>query len=181
MKITILNGNQEADEQGSLLSQVKDKLGNQGYQIVEFSLKEMKIKPCMGCFHCWIKDPGKCIIKDDSDAICRDFISSDFVILASPLVMGFPSSLLKNAMDRIIPLIHPYLEEVDGEIHHKKRYNSYPSIGMILSREEDTDEEDIKIVSDIYSRAAINLRSELKFIIFDNNSLEEVVNAINNN
>jgi len=40
--------------------------------------------------------------------------------------MGFLSSLMKNTMDRNIPLVHPHLEEVDGEVHHKKRYDKYP-------------------------------------------------------
>ena len=28
-----------------------------------------KIKSCMGCFYCWIKNPGECKIKDGYDVL----------------------------------------------------------------------------------------------------------------
>lgn len=61
-------------------------------------------------------------------------------------MMGFPSFLLKNAMDRNICIVHPHLEEVDGEVHHKKRYDRYPVISLLHGKEADTDEDDIDIL-----------------------------------
>lgn len=142
-------------------------------------LQGKNIHPCVGCFTCWVKTPGICSIKDDGIEIARKFIASDQVIMASPLIMGFVSALLKNAFDRNIPLVHPHLEDVGGEVHHKKRYDKYPTISFLLQKEPFTDNEDIEIVSDIFKRESINVRSVLGFVRFIDSPVEEVVNEIN--
>jgi hypothetical protein len=93
--------------------------------------------------------------------------------------MGFISSLLKNTMDRNIPLVHPHLEEVDGEAHHKKRYDKYPVISFLLEKESFTDAEDIAIITGIFQREAINVRSSLGFVRFIDTPVQEVLHAIN--
>ena len=35
-------------------------------KIKYFDLSSLKIANCMGCFACWTKTPGKCIIRDDA-------------------------------------------------------------------------------------------------------------------
>lgn len=42
-------------------------------------------------------------------------------LLAGPLVMGYPSALIKTGMDKFLPLIHPYVIVDHGEAHHLKR------------------------------------------------------------
>jgi len=100
------------------------------------------------------------------------------VILASPLIMGFISSLLKNTMDRNLPLVHPHLEEIEGEVHHKKRYDKYPVISFLLEKESFTDAEDIAIITGIFQREAINVRSFLGFVRFIDTPVQEVLHAI---
>ena len=78
--------------------------------------------------------------------------------------MGFPSTLLKMAMDKLIPLLLPYTEIVQGECHHVGRYDKYPSIGLVLGIDPQTDEEDIEIVSQVFRRFALNFKSELEFV-----------------
>jgi multimeric flavodoxin WrbA len=181
LKYLILNGNPYRDRKE--MDQYIDRLfagiksaGHEGQALV---LRDMKIQPCTGCFNCWVKNPGDCIIQDDANEVARQYIASDHVILASPLIMGFLSSLLKNTMDRNIPLVHPHLEEVDGEVHHKKRYGKYPVISFLLEKESFTDAEDIAIVTGIFQREAINVRSSLGFVHFIETSVKEVLNAIN--
>ena len=94
--------------------------------------------------------------------------------------MGFTSALLKKAMERLLPLVHPYFEVVNGEIHHLSRYDRYPLIGLLIQKGRDADEEDIKIISDIYMRSAINIKTSLRFTKLTDDSVEEVVNEINN-
>ncbi len=179
MKITVLNGNPFPERKGfeSYLAGLLEKLGAAGHEAELIVLREKKIRPCTGCFTCWVKTPGVCSIKDDAAEVAGRYIGSDQVILASPLVMGFISSLLKNAMDRNVPLVHPHLEEVGGEVHHEKRYDRYPVISFLLEKEPFTDEEDISIVSDIFARESINVRSSLGFVRFTDTPVEEVAHA----
>jgi len=179
MKISILNG---APEQGNLdtyLDKLTNELKKSGHDVTTLVVREMKLHPCTGCFKCWVQTPGHCILKDDSDQLDRTIINSDFVLWASPLVMGFPSAIFKIAMDKHLPLIHPYMEMVQGEIHHIARYPHYPRIGMLLEKEPDSDEEDLRIVSDIFARTALNFKSQLEFAECISIPVEDLASMIN--
>lgn len=181
MKITILNGNPDSGNQAfdSYLMDLTKELKANNHAVFVLTLRGMDVKYCTGCFDCWIKSPGECKVADDSHDICRQYINSDLVIFTSPIIMGFTSALLKKANDKLVPLILYQMELVDDELHHKKRYESYPRIGLILEKEEDTDDEDIKIISDIYTRDAINLKTSLGFTKFTTDPVKEVAGEIN--
>lgn len=181
MNVLVLNGNPFNDKGnidqyiGSLVEELK----SAGHNTTVIVLRDLKISPCTGCFNCWLKTAGTCTIRDDARDVTRQYIAAEHVIFASPLIMGFPSALLKNAMDRNISIMHPHLEEVDGEVRHKKRYDRYPVISYLLEKESCTDEEDIAILTDIFRREAINVRSSLGFVHFTESPVEEIVHAIN--
>lgn len=180
MKVLILNGNPVGGkgDMDRYIDRLVEVMKSAGHDTDVFVLRYMKIGPCTGCFNCWVKTPGICNIRDDAREATRHYIAADHVILASPLIMGFLSSLLKNAMDRNISLVHPHLEEVDGEVHHRKRYDRYPVISFLLEKEACTDDEDIAIATDIFRREAINVRASLGFVHFTESPLEEVLHAI---
>ncbi|GAG64044.1 unnamed protein product, partial [marine sediment metagenome] len=56
-----------------------------GGVIENIFLIKKEIKPCLGCFDCWFKTPGKCIIEDDMDELLSKFLSSDIVVFATPI------------------------------------------------------------------------------------------------
>ncbi len=178
--ILVINGNPDAGkiDFDLYIDRLVNRIRNDGHEADQVLLRDTKIKPCTGCFSCWLKTPGLCSIKDEAREVSRRYIHANHVILASPLMMGFVSSQLKNAMDRNVPLVHPHLEEVGGEVHHKKRYDAYPVISFILEKEPFTDEEDIAIMTDIFRREAINVRSSLGFVHFTDTPAEEVAYAI---
>ena len=181
MEITILNGNPNADNVkfDNYLKELSELLESSKHAVTILKLREMDIRYCIGCFGCWVKTPGECIVADGSHDICREYINSDFVLFASPVIMGFTSALLKKAHDKLLPLLLPYSELVQNEVHHVSRYEKYPVMGLLLGKSKDTDEEDIKIVSDIYRRDAINLKTSFCFTKLISNPVEEVANEIN--
>ena len=78
-------------------------------------------------------------------------------------------------------MIHPYVQIRNNENHHQKRYDKYPDIGLILDMESDTDETDIRIISDIYDRFALNFHSTKRFLkIKDKHSKEDIIDEIIN-
>jgi len=181
MKITILNGNPDAGNSkfDDYLRELSEELESSKHTVTVMTLREMDIKYCTGCWGCWVKTPGQCVIKDDSHDVCAEYIHSNLVVFASPLIMGFMSSLLKKANDKLLPLVHPYIEIVQNECHHMARYVKYPQIGLLIEKEEDTGDEDLKIVSDIYARDALNLKSRLCFTRLTSDLVEDVVDEIN--
>lgn len=81
------------------------------------------IKPCIGCFGCWVKTPGQCILKDSYSHMGEYLVESDEVILISRCTYGGFSPFVKNVLDRSISYIHPFFEIRNGEMHHKHRYD----------------------------------------------------------
>ena len=163
-KIVIIDGNPELNETqlNLFLCELEKSLSSSGFSVIFHSLSEKEIKSCVGCWDCWWKTPGICRHKDDAPQILKDIINSDLVIFSSPMIMGMYSSLLKFFHDRIIPLLHPYIEIKEGENHHKKRYPKYPKMGIILEN-GDSSIEEIENVKYIFKRMALNFHSEVKF------------------
>lgn len=109
-----------------------------------FALAGMDIKACRGCFSCWVKTPGRCIIEDDQESILRAMAVSDLVIWLTPITFGGYSPELKKALDRIIPIILPFFNKVQGETRHPLRYALRRRLLAIgTQKREDAGSEDI--------------------------------------
>jgi len=163
MNITILNGNPQPGALDAYLAQLSAALEAGGHTVTQIDLRAIPLRHCVGCWGCWVKTPGECIARDASLEMDRAVIQSDFTLWAAPLKMGFPSELLKMALDKHLPLIHPYMEVAYGEAHHLRRYRRYPRLGLLLEKEADTDERDLQIVGEILGRTAINFKTRLEF------------------
>ena len=179
MRITILNG--EPDSTSAFqeyLSEVARRLTASGHAVNPLDLRDLDLKGCSGCFGCWVKTPGECVKRDDSALVCRAAIAADLLILASPLILGFTSALLKRAADQMVPLIHPYVLIEGEEMHHRSRYAKYPLFGLLLGVGIDSDAEDYEITTAMWSRTARNLKSCMAFTALSNRSAEEVADEI---
>ncbi len=180
MKITILNGNPEQSSFDQYLEELKSALETNNHQVTQIDLRELPLKYCIGCFDCWVKTPGICDADDASQEMDRAVINSEFTLWAAPLKMGFPSTLLKMAFDKHLPLIHPYMLVDQNEAHHLKRYETYPRVGMLIEKEKDTDAKDLRILTDIFSRTALNFKSKLDFLETTELAVEDLVIMILN-
>lgn len=179
MKITILNGDPLRQGFTYYLKELKDHLNHGQHQPELFHLNDMKIHSCTGCWNCWWKTPGICVLNDEAEIIFREVVTSDLVIFASPVLAGFTSALLKMITDRFVVLALPYIKMVEKESHHLMRYEKSPALGLLLQKEKDTDDEDIEIISDIYDRIALNFYSKIEFVkCIDDHKTEEVAHVI---
>ena len=164
IKITILNGNPEPSGFDGFLGELKSILEAGGNNVRILELRDLELKYCTGCFDCWTKNPGYCAADAASQEMDRAVINSDFTLWAAPLKMGFPSAVLKMAFDKHLPLIHPYMVVDQGEAHHIKRYDKYPRVGMLIEKEPGTEQTDLDIITQIFSRTALNFKSKLEFL-----------------
>lgn len=175
MKVTILNGNPESSSFDGTLEKIGLILNEKGHNVTYLNLRDMNLNYCTGCWGCWVKTPGICQANDDSAKMDEAVINADFVLWAAPLKMGYPSELLKMAMDKHLPLIHPYMVVDHGEAHHLKRYEKYPRIGLLVEKESTTDETDLEIVNQMFQRTALNFKSRLCFSVTSDTPVSEVV------
>lgn len=178
MNITILNGNPQPSAFDQYLAQVQFAIESGGHGVTRLDLRDLSLRYCVGCWGCWAKTPGECSSQDASLIIDRAVINSDFTLWAAPLKMGYPSALLKMAMDKHIPLIHPYMVVDQGEAHHLKRYPRYPRLGLLLEKEADTDERDLQIVTDLYCRTALNMKTHLEFSLTTETPVADLTSRI---
>ena len=179
MKVTIINSARSDDpELSRSITNTAKELNRLSIEVQQINCTNMHLNYCIGCWDCWWKTPGNCVHKDDMEQIYKAILHTDFLIFATPLVAGFVSSDLKKINDRMVALIHPYLQIIQGECHHKKRYPYYPDFALILQPEETTDQEDIDIITSIYKRFAINFHSHLRFVFSTENSPTDAAKKI---
>lgn len=179
MKITILNGEPNSTSPfHNYLHALARQLMVSGHEVTTLDLADLNLKGCSGCWGCWVKTPGLCVKRDDSERVCRAAIGADLLLLASPLVMGFTTALLKRAVDQLIQLIHPYFAIEGGEAHHAARYASYPKFGLLLGAGDDCDAEDIEITTAMWKRTARNIKSSMVFTAVASRVVEEIADEI---
>lgn len=109
----------------SMLSEICAGLNEGGVTTEIINLSELKIGHCRGCFTCWFATPGKCAIKDDMSSILGKVVENDLIIYGTPLYCFTMTGLLKNFLDRGIPLLEPTLvdsESMPNLTAHPKRY-----------------------------------------------------------
>lgn len=73
---------------------------------------------CVGCFGCWFKTPGRCVINDRASDFAKLMSQHDEVIVISRLTFGGFSPDVKAVFDRSIGFILPFFRIVNGEMHH---------------------------------------------------------------
>jgi multimeric flavodoxin WrbA len=163
MKITIFNGSP------------RGKKGNTHFMVKEFSkgaeqakaevenvfLVKKKIRPCRGCFTCWIKTPGKCVIKDDMAELIQKLCESDIVVFATPVYIDNVTGIMKNFMDRLIPVLDPHFaKDEGGECVHVSRYEK-PAKLVIISNCGFPEQSHFHVLELLFKRIARNMRSEV--------------------
>lgn len=163
MKITVFNGSPRG-KRGNTHIMVKEfskGVKKAGGVIENIFLIKKEIKPCLGCFDCWYKTPGKCIIKDDIDELLSKFLSSDIVVFATPIYIDNLTGIMKNFMDRLIPVIDPRFERDEiGECRHKKRFEKYPKI-VVISNCGYPEQSHFQVLRLLFKRVARNLHSDI--------------------
>ncbi len=131
---------------------------------------EDPITPCIGCWNCWLKTPGICVMKDQMTTSYSDYVNSDTVILLLDTAQGFINHQGKVFLDRTIPHYHPYIDLVQGECHHVARYERYPDMVFHYDLEGLTDQEET-VIEDYLVRMAFHFKSKA-FRLVGNGSLQ---------
>ncbi|EFL51728.1 conserved hypothetical protein [Solidesulfovibrio fructosivorans JJ]] len=133
-----------------------------GYVLDVVDVERLCVSPCKGCFGCWIKTPGRCLIDDPCRELAGRLIASDAVVFASPIVFGGLSGQMKTVLERcVLPTLLPFFRKVEGRTRHPLRYGRNPdviSLGWLPHR----DVEQERLFQGLLDRNAANLGSARK-------------------
>jgi multimeric flavodoxin WrbA len=120
MKVLVFNGSPNMDKGNTalILSPFVEGMMEEGAEVDLQYVKRLKINPCQGEMNCWLKTPGECLQKDDMNAIYPKLRQADVIVFAVPVYMDGMPGPMKTLIDRLIPLIEPYVELREGHCRH---------------------------------------------------------------
>ena len=103
-----------------------------GADIETIYLTEKNIKHCSGCFSCWHKTPGKCVHKDDMEDLLVKVSEADIMVYATPLYFFMVTGIMKDFMDRMLPLSNKEIIKVGEKYGHPRRVKKETPVKSVL-------------------------------------------------
>ena len=159
--------------QVELIQLLSDFLSEKAFQLSQKTIARDELAFCRGCFDCWTKTPGECVIKDGIAEINRACMESDVVVYLCPVIFGQFSANIKSAIDRWLPNMLPFFTtRKDGSTMHPPRYPDYPKQIFLAYGDSLTDEE-----TQVFSDITMKHRSSTEMIIdrgLDDKILQEL-------
>ena len=119
---------------------------------------------CIGCFGCWLKTPGTCIIKDGFENMGQRLSQVSAFILISKATFGSYSSAVKTVLDRSISYVLPFFEIRNGDMHHGERYHNDLTISALFYG--DMSDEEKRTAESLVQANAVNLNAALGKVHF---------------
>lgn len=131
MKVLALNGSprMKASSTYHMLKPLLEGMEADGAETEIIHIRKLKLESCIGCYTCWVRTPGECIHKDKDSMIAalESYHTADLVIFGTPLYHFTMSGIMKNFIDRTLPIHEPWLvphESVPSMTGHPERYTN---------------------------------------------------------
>ncbi|HWR18774.1 MAG TPA: flavodoxin family protein [Clostridia bacterium] len=147
-----------------LITDIKDMQSNENSELKVIT-DNGTIRHCIGCFGCWIKTPGRCVIKDGYETTGEILGKCSELILISRCTYGGFSPFVKNVLDRAISYISPHFVLRSGELHHKRRYDNRLSLTAYFYGEDITDAEK-ETAQSLLKANALNFDAQVTKVLF---------------
>jgi multimeric flavodoxin WrbA len=90
------------------------------------------VRPCVGCFGCWLKTPGECVIEDRGKGFAALIAKHDEFLIISRMVFGGLSPAVKAVFDRSIGHMLPFFHVTNDEMHHVMRSKKKFALRYVL-------------------------------------------------
>lgn len=127
-------------------------------------LSRLKIANCVGCFGCWTKTPGKCVIRDDAVKVYPLIAASDRILYVSKIRYGGYDTPMKTMLERSIPVQQAFIRLVHGETHHVQR-NVVPKAAVVVAY-GDVSPKEQEVFCALVERNARNMCFESHRVVF---------------
>lgn len=116
MKILVFNGSPKK-ERSDTMHITRAFLGGMNeaapQEVQSINVADMHIEFCRGCFACKYNG-GRCAIDDDMREILEQMLASDLLLFSFPLYCCGMPAMLKNIIERTLPLSSMAMAEMNG-------------------------------------------------------------------
>lgn len=134
MKIMAINSSARPEGQTKtkmLLEPLLEGMREAGAEVEVVDLRRKKVGYCTGCYSCWTKTPGTCILKDDmTGELFPRWLASDLVVYATPLFHFTVNAQMKTFIERTLPVLQPFFAKMGEETIHPSRH-PHPKVVML--------------------------------------------------
>lgn len=161
-RILVVNGSPKGDSSNTrvMIDEFLKGAGKAGAESEIVTLAEKEIEHCLGCFFCWTRTPGVCVLEDDMKDLLPK-LDTDLLVFATPLYVDNVTGLTKNFMDRMIPILDPHIDtDRRGECVHATRSGHSPQLAVI-SNCGFAGMQHFQVLRLLFRRLARNLQSTL--------------------
>ena len=107
MKVLGICGSPRKGNTEWMLTKVLESARAEGAETELLLLRDRDIGLCRGCFTCEVgndRQPGVCVINDDMEGMLPKMLAADAIVFGTPVYFYMLSGLLKNFMDRTVPI-----------------------------------------------------------------------------
>lgn len=135
MRVLVLNGSPKGDKSNTyrLTSAFLDGLRQtQPVEAETIEVGKLHLLPCRGCFACWSKTPGKCVLQDDMAGVIEKILAADVLIWSFPLYYFSIPGQLKLLIDRQLPMSLPFMTDTESG-GHPSRYDRSGQRQVVIS------------------------------------------------
>lgn len=134
MKALLINGSPRKGNTYEALKAVIRGFGNVGgMEMSTVDAAKVNVAPCVACDGC--ADTGKCVFKDDTNAIMDAVMDSDLLVFATPVYWWGVTAQMKTIIDKL------YSRNVEMQANHP-----YKKIGLITIGESEQDNPQYKLI-----------------------------------
>lgn len=136
MKILIINGSPKGKKSNTyrltkaFIEGVSQKTETEFEEVI---VKDKNIGTCLGCFGCWNKTPGVCVIKDDMKEVLDRILWADIIIWSFGLYFFNVPGKMKMLIDRQLPLVLPFMVSNCESGGHPTRFDMSEKRHVIIS------------------------------------------------
>ena len=136
MKILIINGSPKGKRSNTykltnaFINGISEKTEVEYEEVI---VKDKNISTCIGCFGCWNKTPGVCVIKDDMKEVLDKILWADIVIWSFGLYYFNVPGRMKMLIDRQLPLALPFMVSESESGGHPMRFDMSGKRHVIIS------------------------------------------------
>lgn len=118
MKLLVINGSPKGEHSNTMwLTNAFVSGFPDSVEVKTIHLRDKDIHPCMGCFSCWTKTPGRCVIQDDMQEIYQDILEADVIIESLPLYFAGMPSRMRMLTERCLLFTKRYEGSPEDTFH----------------------------------------------------------------